>query len=257
MRDDERLNRCAAELVARHMYPGADAGDVVTILSRGHRARLAAGTQLCREGDPGDTMFVVLHGRVQVLLHDTEGRSRQLAVVEPPALLGHVTLVDRSPRSATCVALDEVDAITLDGATYDAAVREPSASGSALRRLLIASLVTQLSSGNERIRAVIEGREDVASTAARRDPTPDSATAKPPPRPASSPPRKKPARRPPPRPAAVQPPAHKPGRGACTDDELLKIAGLLSGWELDTRGLDRMEVVRDEAAKRRQHRRQY
>ena len=260
MTRDDRLRLCAAELVSRHLYPGADPADVEALLARGHRARLAAGTQLCREGSPGDTMFVVLHGRVQVLLHDDDGGSRQLAVVEAPALMGHVTLVDRSPRSATCVALDEVDAITLDGATYDAAVRETSAIGSSLRRLLIASLVTQLSSGNARIRAVIEGKDDQPRARGRREAASrvnEAPKPRPSARPAPTSPATKAPSRPPPRPAAVQLPATRTGRGGSEEEELLKIAGLLSGWEIDTRGLDRMKVVRDEASKRRKHHRSY
>jgi CRP-like cAMP-binding protein len=258
MSGSNRLQRRAAELVARHMYPGADAGDVAAVLERGQRARFQPGTRLCREGDPGDTMFVVLEGRVQVLLRDGEGRDRQLAVVEPPALLGHVTLVDRSPRSASCVALDAVDVVTLDGATYEAAIREPSRIGSALRRLLIASLVAQLSSGNARIRDVIEGRDrDVApaSSPERADPPASKAPSKPSARPK---PRRKPAAARPPRPpraAAPQPAARARAGGDVDDDELLKIAGILSGWQIDTRGLDRMKVVQDEDARRSRRRR--
>lgn len=258
MSGDNRLQRRAAELVARHLYPGAEAADVAAVLERGRRARFQPGTRLCREGDPGDTMFVVLEGRVQVLLKDGEGNDRQLAVVEPPALLGHVTLVDRSPRSASCVALDTVDVVTLDGATYDAAVREPSHIGSALRRLLIASLVGQLSSGNARIRDVIEGRDrGVVPAAPRGEVAPPTSRA--PSKPVSRPkPRRKPTTRRPPRPPkepAARPRARERAREDVADDELLKIAGLLSGWQVDTRGLDRMKVVQDEDARRSKRRR--
>jgi len=39
------------------------------------------------------------------------------------------------------------------------------------------------------------------------------------------------------------------------DDELLRIAGLLSGWQVDARGLDHMKVVQDEDARRHSRRR--
>jgi hypothetical protein len=156
------------------------------------------------------------------------------------------------------VALDTVDVVTLDGATYDAAIREPSRIGSALRRLLIASLVGQISSGNARIRDVIEGRDRDVTPAPPPEqvaPPVSRAPSKPVPRPQS---RRKPTTRRPPRPPkapAVQPRARARAGGDVADDELLKIAGLLSGWQVDTRGLDRMKVVQDEDARRSGRRR--
>jgi CRP-like cAMP-binding protein len=62
---------------------------------------LAAGGILFREGDPGDCMFVLLEGAVDVVIGgDTvESSSRG-------ALLGEMALIDNSPRGATVVATE-------------------------------------------------------------------------------------------------------------------------------------------------------
>jgi CRP-like cAMP-binding protein len=62
---------------------------------------LAAGETLFRAGDPGDCMFVVLEGSLNVLVGDQ--------VVEtsgPGAILGEMALVDNSPRGASVVAVE-------------------------------------------------------------------------------------------------------------------------------------------------------
>ena len=60
---------------------------------------LAAGGILFNEGDPGDCMFVLLEGTVDVIIggQTIESSSRG-------ALLGEMALIDNSPRGATVVA---------------------------------------------------------------------------------------------------------------------------------------------------------
>jgi CRP-like cAMP-binding protein len=60
---------------------------------------LAAGGILFSEGDPGDCMFVLLEGAMDVIVggETVESSSRG-------ALLGEMALIDNSPRGATVVA---------------------------------------------------------------------------------------------------------------------------------------------------------
>ncbi len=60
---------------------------------------LAPGDTLFKEGDPGDAMFVLLEGAMEVVVgdkvvdHSTRG-----------AIVGEMALIDQSPRGATVVA---------------------------------------------------------------------------------------------------------------------------------------------------------
>jgi CRP-like cAMP-binding protein len=60
---------------------------------------LAAGEVLFKEGDPGDCMFVLLEGAVDVRVG---GETVEQSI--RGALLGEMALIDRSPRGATVVA---------------------------------------------------------------------------------------------------------------------------------------------------------
>jgi CRP-like cAMP-binding protein len=58
-----------------------------------------AGETIFAEGTPGDTMFVVLDGEVNINVGD-----RTLEVAGPGALVGEMALIDSSARSATASA---------------------------------------------------------------------------------------------------------------------------------------------------------
>jgi CRP-like cAMP-binding protein len=57
------------------------------------------GNALFREGESGDTMFVVIDGAVDVV-HD----GRVIETIGPGGLIGELALIDTTPRSATAVA---------------------------------------------------------------------------------------------------------------------------------------------------------
>ena len=60
---------------------------------------LSAGDTLFREGELGDTMYIVKEGKVELSVN-----GKVMEVVEPSGILGEMTLIDRKPRSATAVA---------------------------------------------------------------------------------------------------------------------------------------------------------
>ncbi len=60
---------------------------------------LAVGEFLFKEGDPGDCMFVLLEGAVDVKVGDERVEQSVRG-----ALLGEMALIDHSPRGATVIA---------------------------------------------------------------------------------------------------------------------------------------------------------
>ncbi len=57
------------------------------------------GQVIFSEGDPGDLMFVVLEGEVEVRVHE-----KVVDTTGPGGILGEMALVDHAPRSATAIA---------------------------------------------------------------------------------------------------------------------------------------------------------
>ena len=58
-------------------------------------------------GDPGDTVMVILSGRVKVVVRSADGGELTLTVIGPGALFGEVGVADGGPRSADAEALEE------------------------------------------------------------------------------------------------------------------------------------------------------
>jgi len=75
---------------------------------------LRRGQVICREGDPGEEMFVVRTGSL-VISKLVTGRVEQvLARIGPGDFFGEMSLFDRSPRSATVQADADATLLALD-----------------------------------------------------------------------------------------------------------------------------------------------
>ncbi|MBI3192733.1 MAG: cyclic nucleotide-binding domain-containing protein, partial [Pedosphaera parvula] len=70
-----------------------------------------AGCIIFQEGDPGDGMFVVVEGLVQVSALVSDGQRRVLTRVKPGDFFGEMAVLDDEPRSATATAETETKAI--------------------------------------------------------------------------------------------------------------------------------------------------
>ena len=58
-------------------------------------------------GTPGDTVMVVMSGRVKVVVRSADGGELTLTVIGPGAMFGEVGVADGGPRSADAEALEE------------------------------------------------------------------------------------------------------------------------------------------------------
>ncbi|MBW3657438.1 MAG: Crp/Fnr family transcriptional regulator [Actinobacteria bacterium] len=80
--------------------------------------RLRRGVTLFCEGDRSDTVAYLLSGRVKVSYHTRTGVEVVLAVHGPGQLLGELSAIDGSPRSASVVALEPVDVVLVPAVTF-------------------------------------------------------------------------------------------------------------------------------------------
>ena len=72
---------------------------------------IAKGETLFLEGEPGDTMFLVIEGKLKLGQTSKDGRESLLAVLGPGEMCGELSLFDPGPRTSTATAL--TDAIVL------------------------------------------------------------------------------------------------------------------------------------------------
>lgn len=81
------------------------------------------GTVLFEEGQPGDRMYVIQSGRVQIVKRIGEQRF-PLASLGPGDSFGEMSLLDGLPRSADAVVSEDSKLLVVERETFDQLVRE-------------------------------------------------------------------------------------------------------------------------------------
>lgn len=76
--------------------------------------KLEAEETLFHAGEPGESLFVVRSGSIELYIKDTVGQKIVLTVAEAGDLFGELSLLDSGPRTATAVALSETELLVLD-----------------------------------------------------------------------------------------------------------------------------------------------
>ena len=68
--------------------------------------RVAAGASVVTQDEPGDHMFVIMSGRIKVVIAGESGREVTLSLLRPNDSFGEMAMFDQALRSADCVALE-------------------------------------------------------------------------------------------------------------------------------------------------------
>ena len=76
--------------------------------------KLTAGETLFHTGDPGEALFVVRSGSIELYIKDTAGQKIVLTIAEEGSLFGELSLLDSGPRTATAIALNDAELLVLD-----------------------------------------------------------------------------------------------------------------------------------------------
>jgi SulP family sulfate permease len=103
------------------------AAEIAALAAHSRRATYAAGTEIFREGDPGEELFILLQGHTSVWLRQPQGEIR-LATIAPGTVFGELALLDAGPRSASVRAESDVACQVVSRAHFEAmAAAEPAA----------------------------------------------------------------------------------------------------------------------------------
>ncbi|HFD40671.1 MAG TPA: cyclic nucleotide-binding domain-containing protein, partial [Anaerolineae bacterium] len=217
------------------LLAGLSAGQIEEISQRLKPVRYRQGEIVIREGDPGDEMYFIESGRVQVVRGSGE-RAILLDEMGAGDLFGEMALLTHSPRSATVTALSDLNLWVLSQADFEDLVTAYPNLALSLSRLLS----ERLRNVDERFlkpeampAAVTTAAAPVAAAAAATVVAPAQPQPKPQPQPTRvppPPPRRK--RKPKPAPVKTRPPARRKqqmGLGTAFGG-LVAWFGGLSGW---------------------------
>jgi len=88
-----------------------DCVELAKVIDESH---VAAGDALFHAGDPGDALFIVQSGEIELFIKDTAGQKIVLATPSTGDMFGELAMLDSGPRTATAVALQDSDILVLD-----------------------------------------------------------------------------------------------------------------------------------------------
>jgi uncharacterized membrane protein len=75
---------------------------------------LPQGHTLFQAGDPGDSLFIVQSGAIELFIKDTAGQKIVLTTAESGDMFGELAMLDTGPRTATAVAMADTEVLVLD-----------------------------------------------------------------------------------------------------------------------------------------------
>ena len=119
------------------------AQDLEAVIAVSRLRAFRRGQVVFTRGDPGDTLIVVISGRVKAVVRSADGGELTLAIIQPGGVLGDLSIADGGPRSADAETLEECQLLLIPRETVqDICARVPSAAqaltssiAAALRRL--------------------------------------------------------------------------------------------------------------------------
>lgn len=75
---------------------------------------VAEGEKLFNIGEPGDTLYIVTSGRVELFVKDTTGIKITLMICQAGDVFGELSLFDGGARTASAFALEDSEVLSLD-----------------------------------------------------------------------------------------------------------------------------------------------
>lgn len=146
----------AALLPEHSLFASCSEDELAAIILHGTLQTHGKGKEIMRQGDDGDSLFILLTGAARISMVSSNGREIILDYAEPGSVIGEIALLDGGERTATVTTLDPVQCLRLARASFEAIIAQHS--GMALRILReLARRLRQANSTIESDRAFTSG----------------------------------------------------------------------------------------------------
>lgn len=96
------------------MFASLDDDDRQALAEVVDKLKVPAGHTLFQAGDPGDSLYVVESGQIELFIKDNVGQKIVLTVAESGDTFGELAMLDSGPRTGTAQALSDSELIALD-----------------------------------------------------------------------------------------------------------------------------------------------
>lgn len=132
------------------LFSELDDDSLALIAGAARRVKFPKGSVVFQENDPGDYLLIIQKGQVKVALLGDDGEETIVNLLEPPALLGEIALLDDAPRSATVIAITTTEFLRIGRAPFLALIKKHPA----LALEIMAKLARSLRKATEQVRSL-------------------------------------------------------------------------------------------------------
>jgi CRP/FNR family transcriptional regulator, cyclic AMP receptor protein len=87
-----------------NIFRDLDNNELETVCKYFFVKKVDKGFFLFAEGMPGELLYIILSGQVEIIKKTTDNKKIVLAEMGPNDIIGEMSLIDSEPRSATCRA---------------------------------------------------------------------------------------------------------------------------------------------------------
>ena len=101
-------------LCSIQMFERLDDDDRAALSAVIDESTVKEGQTLFHAGDPGDALFIMRSGEIELFIKDTAGQKIVLKTAEAGDMFGELAMLDSGPRSATALALRDSEVLVLD-----------------------------------------------------------------------------------------------------------------------------------------------
>ena len=128
--EDQKSGECISGNLAvcafierSHLFKGLEKEDLTRLYEAGRLLRFKASQAVVREGDPGIDMYIIMTGTVKVV-SGLPKAPVELAQLKRGAFFGEVSVLTGRPRTATVLAIDDVELIAFDRQALEPILRK-------------------------------------------------------------------------------------------------------------------------------------
>lgn len=114
-RSEERVRELDRLVASIDLFAPLSDGDRAALIAASSERLYGAGEAIVRQGQPGDSMFVICRGEVRVTLEPT---GQEVARVGAGGYFGEMSLLTGEPRTATVSALDDSVVLEITADTF-------------------------------------------------------------------------------------------------------------------------------------------
>jgi len=105
-------------LSSSFLFSGLNEAEFERIAAFARIKKVSRGRVVFSKGDPGNSMFAVISGRLKVQNISEDGKSLIMGFLEPGAVFGEIAVLDSKPRTASVVSIEDSELLVIERAPF-------------------------------------------------------------------------------------------------------------------------------------------